>query len=56
MIPAGYTLALVHQGTIVDTIDLEGADLGKAGGASSVAAELDDIVRRHIATNPQETR
>lgn len=48
-IPAGYRLAiLTPDGTVLDTIDLEGANLDRAGGASSVSAELAETIRPHM--------
>lgn len=47
IIPPGYSLAIVHEGTIVDTLDLEGAQLDTYTGAGSVGVEVDGIVRRH---------
>lgn len=46
-IPAGYRLAVVTpDGTIADTIDLEGMDPTKPLGAQELGDEVDTIVRR----------
>jgi hypothetical protein len=46
-IPPGYSLAIVHEGTIVDTISLEGADPTRTVAALSLGDEVAGIVRRH---------
>lgn len=49
-IPTGYRLAVVApDGTIVDTIDLEGADLSKTLGAATVLDEIDSAIASHTA-------
>ena len=46
-IPAGYRLAVITpDGTIADTLDLEGADLTKPLAAQVLGDDVDAVIRR----------
>lgn len=48
-IPAGYRLAIVGpQGTILDTIELEGYDLTKSAAAVDIVTDIKAVVNRAV--------
>lgn len=61
-IPAGYRLAVIApSGTILDIIDLEGADLAKPLGAAELGLEVAAVIEREhtvkaaqAVTNPHQ--
>lgn len=40
LIPAGYTLAILKDGTVLDTVDLEGYDPSSGFAAASIVEEI----------------